>query len=312
MSGKALIWKTWASSHIAQEVWGACFCFRHRIDSALCETKIREWNEWTRRLPAGPEQCCVRRRYHKALQYASRCRCAAKAGQTLNGISISLLRSCRTTLSISFCHRTAKLGERWKIFATRLQELGESEHNWGIRQISQAPSHRIRGWNFGCWCLIGSSRRSTQRLHGYAIWLNDGSLGKEDRWKDRHKIGDRWWIGWQLWRMRTAACVAELCVRAEWEMLGDEAVARHQLIFAPSYLEIEGWCGFRDRATHGLTEAHAKELVNKLRQVIGPNLDSVIARVGAMRVGSAKNSRTSFCKLAAVKACPRAGSAAYL
>ena len=25
--------------------------------------------------------------------------------------------------------------------------------------------------------------------------------------------------------------------------------------FAPSYLEIKGWCGFRDRNTHGLTEA---------------------------------------------------------
>ena len=29
-------------------------------------------------------------------------------------------------------------------------------------------------------------------------------------------------------------------------------------VFAPSYLEIKGWCGFRDRNTHGLTEAQAR------------------------------------------------------
>ena len=48
-------------------------------------------------------------------------------------------------------------------------------------------------------------------------------------------------------------------------------------VFAPSYLEIMVWCGFRDRNTHGLTEA-------KLRLGIGPDLDSLIARVGALRV----------------------------
>ena len=50
-------------------------------------------------------------------------------------------------------------------------------------------------------------------------------------------------------------------------------------VFAPSYLEIKGWCGFRDRNTHGLTEAQAREIITKLRQGIGPDLDSLIARV---------------------------------
>ena len=54
---------------------------------------------------------------------------------------------------------------------------------------------------------------------------------------------------------------------------------------APSYLEIKGWCGFRDRNTHGLTEALAREIITKLRQGIGPDL----ARVGAMRVRNTKN-----------------------
>ena len=46
-------------------------------------------------------------------------------------------------------------------------------------------------------------------------------------------------------------------------------------VFAPSYLEIKGWCGFRDRNTHGLTEAQAREIITKLRQVIGPGFDSL-------------------------------------
>ena len=46
-------------------------------------------------------------------------------------------------------------------------------------------------------------------------------------------------------------------------------------VFAPSYLEIKGWCGFRDRNTHGLTEAQAREIIAKLRQVIGPGFDSL-------------------------------------
>ena len=48
-------------------------------------------------------------------------------------------------------------------------------------------------------------------------------------------------------------------------------------VFAP-YLEIKGWCGFRDRNTHGL---QAREIITKLRQGIGPDLDSLTARVGA-------------------------------
>ena len=59
-------------------------------------------------------------------------------------------------------------------------------------------------------------------------------------------------------------------------------------VFAPSYLEIKGWCGFRDRNTHGLTEAQAGEIITKLRQGLGPDLDSWIARVGAMRVRNTK------------------------
>ena len=48
-------------------------------------------------------------------------------------------------------------------------------------------------------------------------------------------------------------------------------------VFAPSHLEVEGRCGFRDRATHGLTEVQAKELVAKLRG-IGPDLDGMRVR----------------------------------
>ena len=59
-------------------------------------------------------------------------------------------------------------------------------------------------------------------------------------------------------------------------------------VFAPSYLEIKGWCGFRDRNTHGLTEAQAREIITKLRLGIGPDLDSLIARVGALRVRNTK------------------------
>ena len=54
------------------------------------------------------------------------------------------------------------------------------------------------------------------------------------------------------------------------------------------YLEIKRWCGFRDRNTHGLTEAQARETITKLRQGIGPDLDSLIARVGPMRVRNTK------------------------
>ena len=59
-------------------------------------------------------------------------------------------------------------------------------------------------------------------------------------------------------------------------------------VFAPSVLEIKGWCGFRDRNTHGLTEAQAREIITKLRLGIGPDLDSLIARVGVLRVRNTK------------------------
>ena len=60
------------------------------------------------------------------------------------------------------------------------------------------------------------------------------------------------------------------------------------VIFAPSYLEIKGWCSFKDRHTLGLTEGQAREFITKLRQGIGSDLDSMIARVGAMRVRNTK------------------------
>ena len=59
-------------------------------------------------------------------------------------------------------------------------------------------------------------------------------------------------------------------------------------VLAPSYLEIKGRCGFRDRNTHGLTDAQAREVITKLRLGIGPDLDSLIPRVGALRVRNTK------------------------
>ena len=72
--------------------------------------------------------------------------------------------------------------------------------------------------------------------------------------------------------------------------------------FAPSYLEIKGWCAFKDRNTRGLTEGQAREFITKLRQGIGSDLDRLIARVGAMRVRNTKiicylkNPSVSNCK----------------
>ena len=60
------------------------------------------------------------------------------------------------------------------------------------------------------------------------------------------------------------------------------------MIFAPSYLEIKGWCAFKDRNTRGLTEGQAKDFITKLRHGIGSDLDNLIARVGAMRVRNTK------------------------
>ena len=74
------------------------------------------------------------------------------------------------------------------------------------------------------------------------------------------------------------------------------------MLVAPSYPEIKGWCSFKDRNTLGLTEGQAREFVTKLRQGIGSDLDSMIARVGAMRVRNTeiicylKNPSLSNCK----------------
>ena len=56
------------------------------------------------------------------------------------------------------------------------------------------------------------------------------------------------------------------------------------MIFAPSYWAIKGWFSFQDRNTLGWSEGQAREFVEQLRQGIGSELDSMIARVGAMRV----------------------------
>ena len=57
---------------------------------------------------------------------------------------------------------------------------------------------------------------------------------------------------------------------------------------APPYREIKEQRVFRDRNTHGLTEAQAREFITKLRQGIGSDLVSFMARVGAMRVRNTK------------------------
>ena len=68
---------------------------------------------------------------------------------------------------------------------------------------------------------------------------------------------------------KTRAEVLRLRQIMEMETLEVVEVAEAQpAVCAPSHLEIEGWCGFRDRATYGLTEAQAKELTAKLRQGI--------------------------------------------
>ena len=83
---------------------------------------------------------------------------------------------------------------------------------------------------------------------------------------------------------------------------GSSGSATGPVLFAPSYLEIKGWCAFKDRNTHGLTEGQAREFITKLRQGIGSDLDSLIARVGAMRVRNTKiicylrNPSVSNCK----------------
>ena len=69
---------------------------------------------------------------------------------------------------------------------------------------------------------------------------------------------------------------------------GQSAGGNAPAVFALSYLEINGWCGFRDRNNHGPTEAQARDMITKLRQGIGPDLDSLIARVGGMRVRNTK------------------------
>ena len=53
-------------------------------------------------------------------------------------------------------------------------------------------------------------------------------------------------------------------------------------------MEIKEWCSFKDRNTLGLSEGQARDFVEKLRQGIGSELDSLISRVGAMRVKNTK------------------------
>ena len=60
-----------------------------------------------------------------------------------------------------------------------------------------------------------------------------------------------------------------------------------------------GRCGFRDRNTHGLTEAQARKIITELRQGIGPDLDFLIVRVGALRVRNTK----CYLKTPSLKSC---------
>ena len=60
------------------------------------------------------------------------------------------------------------------------------------------------------------------------------------------------------------------------------------VVYAPSYLEIKVWCGFRERNAHDLTEAQAREIITDVRQGIGPDLRSLMARMGVMRVRNTK------------------------
>ena len=97
------------------------------------------------------------------------------------------------------------------------------------------------------------------------------------------------WIGYRCWRKQAAVQEAvPLHCLAMGSTGQSSATGVAPAVFAPSYLEIKGWCGFRDRNTHGLTEAQAREIITKLRQGIGLDLDSLIARVGAMRVRNTK------------------------
>ena len=71
-------------------------------------------------------------------------------------------------------------------------------------------------------------------------------------------------------------------------------------VFVPSYLEIKEWCGFRDRNTHGLTEAQAREVITNLRLGIGSDLDSLIAYVENRRKSASCSPRTTVKPISAV------------
>ena len=104
------------------------------------------------------------------------------------------------------------------------------------------------------------------------------------------------WILLLFWIVLLIASVPAWIARSDPSSLSDKGGSTGQssatgvapAVFALSYLEIKVWCGYRDRNTHGLTEAQAREIITKLRQGIGPDLDSLVARVGAMRVRSTK------------------------
>ena len=49
-----------------------------------------------------------------------------------------------------------------------------------------------------------------------------------------------------------------------------------------------GGVDFETETHMALTEAQTREIITKLRQEMGPDLDSLIARVGAMRVRNTK------------------------
>ena len=98
------------------------------------------------------------------------------------------------------------------------------------------------------------------------------------------------WIGCRCWRrpaaVREAAPPHRLTMVVPLARAVPLALLLQYLLFLTCKSRV--WCGFRDRNTHGLTEAQAREIITKLRQGIGVDFDSLIARVGAMRVRNTK------------------------
>ena len=98
-------------------------------------------------------------------------------------------------------------------------------------------------------------------MHGHESRFDDGPLGEADRRQNRLE--------------KTNTSSTRSGPSSSSDNGGSAGSAAGPVIFAPSYLEIKGWSAFRDRDTYGLTEDKAKDLINKLRQGIGSDLDSL-------------------------------------